>query len=748
MQTRVFSPVRPTMFLAWWMSIFVAAAAAQGPAQTPAVSDAAQESAAIRAMPAPAVQAAAIEKSSIVHTLKIAAPSTHVLEIESAVPTDGHDSIELMMARWTPGFYRMDNYAGRVLGFSARLPDGTPLTFEKITENRWRIDARGEPVAIVSYRLLCDRGSVSRSYVGDDYAVICGGPTFLTLVDDLDRPHEVHLEFPSRWGTSATGLPMAPDGYAHHYRAENFDILIDSPIAIGNPSIHTFTVADSRHHLVDLGSADALANWNGAQAASDLEKIVGETARFWGFLPFDEYYFLNKFGQGGGGLEHVNSMLIHSSPPQRRSAQTSPDWLNFVSHEYFHAFNVKRLRPVELGPFDYENARRTSGLWVAEGLTNYFNSLLVARAGLATPEDYLGTLSEHIRTLQNSAGRLAQSLAAASLETWSGSGFGGGRGRGQGATRGQRRGQGRGRGRGSTISYYTKGPVVGFLLDAKIRRATDGQASLDDVMRRAYRLYSGERGYTEEEFRQTAEDVARIELDEWFQTAVDSTEELDYSEALDWFGLRFAPSEGDTPSWRLEVLPDASDEQKARFAAFLELSNMHVTEMAYVAPEVTPEETDAAEPTNEVGPVNVQPPLQQPLVVGLGGVFIFSTDAAGLARWYERNLGLRIQAQNDGAFVCEFVFRKHDAPDVVSRTVWAILPTREVRNAASPRFQINYRVKSMDETLAHLRAGGVAIEGDKSKDYPYGRFAWVLDPDGNRVELFEEINPPAATPQN
>ena len=137
--------------------------------------------------------------------------------------------------------------------------------------------------------------------------------------------------------------------------------------------------------------------------------MVQETYNFWGFLPFKDYYVLNKIGgSGGGGLEHLNSTLIHTRPPRRPQQRPTLTWLNFVAHEYFHAFNVKRLRPIELGPFDYENARRTSGLWVAEGLTNYFNSLIVERAGLCTPLEYLETLSGHIRNLQRAPGRLAQ----------------------------------------------------------------------------------------------------------------------------------------------------------------------------------------------------------------------------------------------------------------------------------------------------------------------------------------------------
>ena len=157
-----------------------------------------------------------------------------------------------------------------------------------------------------------------------------------------------------------------------------------------------------------------------------------------------------------------------------------------MSHEYFHAFNVKRLRPVELGPFDYEHPPTTSSLWIAEGLTTYFGDLIVVRSGLGTTQDFLKAMSSDIEQLQNSPGRLVQSLEQSSLDVWS-SGT-----------------SGVGRNRDKTVNYYVKGPIVGFLLDARIQHATEGKKSLDDVMRQAYKRYGGERGFTADEFRMTA----------------------------------------------------------------------------------------------------------------------------------------------------------------------------------------------------------------------------------------------------
>jgi predicted metalloprotease with PDZ domain len=483
------------------------------------------------------------------YTIKLTAPDRHAADVEMTVPTERRPVIELRMALWSPGFYRIENYAARIQDLAARTPDGKSVPVEQPRKNRWRIQTSGAPAVVVSYRLKCAERSVTTNWVSEDYAVLNGPATFLTLTEQAQRPHDVQIELPARWKRSVTGLDAAPDGLANHYRAPDFDTLADSPIVAGNPAVAEFTVEGSKHYLVSVGD---FAGWDSQRATSDLEKIVRENRRMWGFLPFKKYVFLCAFRPGGGGLEHRNSTLVTTSPAGVRTQRGYQSWLGLVSHEYFHAYNVKRLRPVELGPFDYENEPHTSGLWVAEGLTTYYGDLVVARAGLAGPQDFLARLSSQIRQLQTSPGRLVQTLEASSRDVWTSSFSGIGSSN-------------------KTVSYYIKGPVVGFLLDARIRRATQGSRSLDDLMRLAYQRYAGERGFTPEQFRAAAEEVAGIDLKEWLRKAISSTEELDYTEALDWFGLRFAPPAGPQKesTWRLEVRPDAPAAQQARLTAWL-----------------------------------------------------------------------------------------------------------------------------------------------------------------------------------
>jgi predicted metalloprotease with PDZ domain len=484
----------------------------------------------------------------ITFTVRFPAPDKHVAEVEAVYPTDGRPAVELMMPIWTPGFYRVENYAGKVQNLIARTPAGLTLQVEQPRKNRWAIQTGGADQVMVSYQLRCESRSVTTNWVGPDLAVLNGGAAFPTLVEKGPRPHEIRLELAAGWKRSMTGLDAAPDGQPNHYRAADFDTLVDSPIVAGDLDVREFDVDGSNHLVVNAGD---FKDWDGKRAAADVEKLVRENCRMWGFLPFKRYVLLCVFRAGGGGLEHCNSALVTTSARAMRTPASYLSWLDFISHEYFHAFNVKRLRPIELGPFDYEEQPRTTGLWVAEGFTSYYDGLITTRAGLATPKDFLTRLSGNIDRLQKMPGRLVQTLEQASAEVWTSSfsGIGGGP---------------------KTVSYYVKGPVVAFLLDARVRRETSGAKSLDDVMRLAYQRYSGAKGFTAEQFRQTTAEVAGVDLGAWFKRAVGSTEELDYAEALDWFGLRFAPGDAGMQTWRLEVRDGATEAQRGRLKAWLE----------------------------------------------------------------------------------------------------------------------------------------------------------------------------------
>jgi predicted metalloprotease with PDZ domain len=480
------------------------------------------------------------------YTLTVSQPATHLVRVELTVPAGDRDMVELMMPVWSPGFYRVEDYAGKVLDLSARAPDGTPLVVEHPRPNRWTVRSGGRPSVRVSYQVACEQRSVTTNWVGDSLAVLNGAPTFVTLAEQARRPQDVRLVLPAGW-TATTALAAAPDSQALHYRAPDYDALVDSPILAGFLSVHQFTVDSSVHYLVDAGE---VGGWDGARAAEDLQRIATVTVGMFGGPPFRQYYFLNVFRRGGGGLEHSASTLLTSNAARVATAAGYHGWLEFVSHEYFHAFNVKRLRPVELGPFDYERPPVTGSLWMAEGFTSYYGNLALPRAGIGDAAAYLASLSSTIRSLQRQPGRRLQTVEQSSREVWSNSLSGVNPD-------------------SNTVSYYVKGEVIAFLLDARVRHATNGVKSLDDVMRLAYQRYSGAHGFTEAEFAQTAGEVAGVDLTDWFRLATASTEELDYAEALEWFGLRFGSAGDPAAEWTLEVDPDASPAQRQHLAKWL-----------------------------------------------------------------------------------------------------------------------------------------------------------------------------------
>jgi predicted metalloprotease with PDZ domain len=460
------------------------------------------------------------------YTVRFPDPQTHYVSVEATLPTGGQPAVEVFMPVWTPGSYLVREYARNVEAITVSDSAGKPLVFSKSRKNRWRVETAGAPEIRFSYRVYSRAMSVRTNWVEDSFAFLNGAPTFVTLVNGLARPHDVRLELPAQWKTTMTGLPDAPDGQPHHYLAPDYDTLVDSPILAGNPAVYRFEIDGIPHFLVNQGEAGV---WDGPRAAADAEKIVRQNRAMWGALPYKKYVFLNMITESGGGLEHRNSICIMTSRWATRTRKSYLGWLDLIAHEYFHAWNIKRLRPAELGPFDYENENPTRSLWVAEGITDYYAPLTVRRAALSNTQEYLGTdtppspgsLSATIATLQSTPGRLLQSAEQSSYDAW---------------IKFYRPDENT---NNTSVSYYTKGAVVGWLLDARIRHDTGGAKSLDDLMRLAFEKFSGDHGYTPEEFKATAEGVAGKPLGDFFRHTVESTEELDYTEALDWFGLRF-----------------------------------------------------------------------------------------------------------------------------------------------------------------------------------------------------------------
>ncbi|HJK91218.1 MAG TPA: PDZ domain-containing protein [Polyangiaceae bacterium LLY-WYZ-15_(1-7)] len=500
------------------------------------------------------------------YTLRFPAPQTHYVEVEAVFPVEADaEALELMMAVWTPGSYLVREYARHVEGEAARTLDGAPLAITKTAKNRWRVtplpapaeaaeseegedaedadEATPAPPAtlpervVVTYRLYAREMSVRTNYVDPQLGVLSPAATFLTLPESNaptgapPRVHDVRLELPDTWSDCLVALdPVDTEEGARRWAAPDFDALVDAPIACGaDPAVSAFEVNGVPHRFASFGGGEV---WDQERAARDVETIVDTQHAFWGVVPYDRYDFLHVLSETGGGLEHARSTLMMGSRWATRDEESYRRWLGLVSHEFFHTWNVQRLRPEVLGPFDYERENYVRDLWVVEGVTSYYDNLLLRRAGLMTREQYVDVLGEDLARYMDTPGREVQSLSEASFDAW---------------IKYYRPDE---NSSNSRISYYRKGSLVAWLLDTEIRRAT-GSKSLDDVMREAYARFPADEGYSTEAFRALVEEVAETDLSAFFAGAVDGTAPLDWEPALRFYGLRFRPVDepDDPPGW-------------------------------------------------------------------------------------------------------------------------------------------------------------------------------------------------------
>jgi predicted metalloprotease with PDZ domain len=455
------------------------------------------------------------EQRAIQYVTRFPAPHTHYVEVEAHIPTDGKAALDLMMPVWTPGSYSVRDYSRNIEKLEAHTPAGRLLPVEKTRKNHWRVTTESAAEIVLTYRTYGHEMTVQSNWIGSEFALLQGAATFVTRADALNRPHEVRVELPAQWKQAISGMPSPQPNEFH---AADYDTLVDSPIAAGNPSVHEFEVGGKKNVLVNIGDTQL---WDGPASARDVRKIVEQNLKLWGLLPYDRYVFFNFIANAGGGLEHKTSTVMMTRPDAMRTRDSYRRWLGLVSHEYFHAWNVKRLRPIALGPFDYDQEVYTPDLWVSEGFTSYYGDLVLRRAGLITEKEYFDDLSNTIEQLQTTPGRLSQPVDLASYDSW---------------IRLYHRDE---NSSNVSISYYTKGEIIGFLLDAQIRAASDSQWTLDDVMRLAYQRYSGPKGFTPEQFEAVVSEIGGKRAGEWLHRISGTTEELDYAPALAWCGLKF-----------------------------------------------------------------------------------------------------------------------------------------------------------------------------------------------------------------
>lgn len=448
---------------------------------------------------------------SVSYVVSMDNPSSHYFRVTMQCSGFTAKTMDFKMPVWTPGYYQRLDYANNLDSFSAGN-----LQWEKLNANTWRVQTNGAPGFTLQYVIKATRSFVATPYLDSTRGYILPAGVFLHPAGRLHQAVTVMVKPYAGWKQVATGLEPVP-GKDFTYTAVDYDELYDCPILVGNlESLPTFYVQGIPHRFIGY----KLGEFDKQQFINDLKKIVETGSALIGHIPYKHYTFI-AIGPGAGGIEHANSTTISFSGSGLNTPEGRLKLLNFIAHEHFHHYNAKRIRPIELGPFDYDNGSRTRSLWVSEGLTVYYEYIILKRVGISKEADLLASLSSNIKAFETKTGKLYQSLAEASYHTWRDGPFG--------------------RTNDSvvrTISYYDKGPIVGMLFDFAIRHETKNKKSLDDVMRRLYREFyqKQQRGFTEKELRDVIESTAGVRLDELFDY-IYTTRELDYEKYLGYAGL-------------------------------------------------------------------------------------------------------------------------------------------------------------------------------------------------------------------
>lgn len=428
-------------------------------------------------------------------------PHSHLFEVEATFPA-GPDLLDALLPVWTPGSYLVREYARHLQDITASGPGGEPLAVQRTDKRTVRVRAAGQAVTL-RYRVYANELTVRTSHLDGSHGYFNGATLFLYTEATRGLPHRVTVVPPEGWRAFC-----ALDREGDTFLAPDYDELVDSPFEVGPHTPLTFTAAGVPHELIAWGDTVP----ESAKLLEDLRRVCEEEAKLFGGLPMKRYLFLVYLSdKGRGGLEHKASTALLFPRAGFQTARGWEDFLTLAAHEYFHLWNVKRIKPRALVPFDYAQENYTTLLWAFEGFTSYYDNLFVRRAGLMSASRYLTRLGETLTNLHTTPGRKVQPLAEASLLSW---------------VKQYRPDENT---FNSAISYYLKGEVVAALLDLEIRRATGNAKGLDDVMRLLWQRHGDESGVPEDGVEAAVTEVAGKDFTPFFDRAVRTTEELDYS---------------------------------------------------------------------------------------------------------------------------------------------------------------------------------------------------------------------------
>lgn len=469
------------------------------------------------------------DRPPIEYTISLPAPQTQMVEMSMLIREVRGDTLDVALPIWRPGRYIVLDPAATLREVRAADGAGRPLTIEKIRKSVWRIATHGADTVRINYRIYANSLGDRTRHVDDTHAFLSGESVFMYPVDRRGDPIRVHIDAPQNWRI-ACGLEFAA-GSDDTVIAPNYDVLIDSPFEIGVHELIDFEVEGVPHEIVFWGEC----TYDEKRLVEDFTKIIEAQKQLWGRFPYRRYVFLAHVGKGaGGGTEHLNSTIMQTSREAIEGSRDNNDayrrFLGLVSHEFFHTWNVKQLRPAGIVPYDYLTENYTKLLWVAEGTTSYYDDLILARTGLIKTKKYFDMLAEQIDRFRRRPARRVQSLEDASFNAW----IQFARSTPDDAN--------------AKVSFYSKGALVSLLLDMEIRKRTANRENLDHVLRTIWERFPLEGGgYTTRNLIDTVESIAQSDFTPFFSDNVRGTAELDFDAALAVVGLElyFKPAKKD-----------------------------------------------------------------------------------------------------------------------------------------------------------------------------------------------------------
>ncbi|MFO0496149.1 MAG: M61 family metallopeptidase, partial [Flavobacteriia bacterium] len=405
---------------------------------------------------------------SINYRLKMEKPQNHYFQVEMELTDFKENEVTVKMPVWAPGSYLVREFSKNVDLVKAKDEKGQVLAVNKKTKNAWVILKGAAKKVIVSYEVYAFELSVRTSFLDLTHGFVSGSGVFMYLDGHQELAGQLTVVPFKDFAKVSSALPKSAESVAadgvQSFVFKNYDQLVDCPIEIGNQEVFTFKAAGVLHTVAIYGAG----NYNVDRLKSDMAKIVETATGVVGENPNKEYTFIiHNVVDGQGGLEHSNSCTLSVN----RWTYSDAEYLGFLSlvaHEYFHLWNVKRIRPIELGPFNYDEENYTSLLWVMEGFTTYYDELLLVRAGYTDDTDYLQKLQGTVNYVEGSVGARVQPVAHASFDAW---------------IKAYRPNE---NSSNTTMTYYSRGQMLAALIDVMIISKYDGKKCLDHFLQQLY----------------------------------------------------------------------------------------------------------------------------------------------------------------------------------------------------------------------------------------------------------------------